>query len=105
MQNNKEMIPGATHEERTKYQLGEWVKGNSIHNEVDEECCPDFSCCNKDMQTPQYEKDQFIRMTNAGHSTMQLLGAFLSRAMDLYYQKKGKRNEVHIITGEQPEDN
>jgi len=22
-----------------------WVAGESQHNEVDDECCPDFSCC------------------------------------------------------------
>ena len=26
-------------------QLTEWVKGNSIHNQEKDECCPDFSCC------------------------------------------------------------
>jgi len=26
-------------------QLTEWVKGNSIHNKEQDECCPDFSCC------------------------------------------------------------
>ena len=23
----------------------QWVAGESVHNEVDNECCPDFSCC------------------------------------------------------------
>jgi hypothetical protein len=31
---------------RTYKQLHEWVNGNSIHNTIDDECCPDFSCCN-----------------------------------------------------------
>ncbi len=30
---------------RTYKQLHEWVNGNSIHNTIDDECCPDFSCC------------------------------------------------------------
>lgn len=45
-------IKGKTYKERTAHQLEEWVKGNAIHNTVDDECCPDFSCCNKKMNTP-----------------------------------------------------
>lgn len=30
---------------RSYTQLYEWVNGNSIHNSIDNECCPDFSCC------------------------------------------------------------
>lgn len=33
--------------EASKNQLEYWTKGVSVHNEVDDECCPDFSCCNK----------------------------------------------------------
>ena len=31
---------------RSYTQLYEWVNGNFIHNSIDNECCPDFSCCN-----------------------------------------------------------
>lgn len=34
-----------TDEESVRFQLKEWVKGNSLHNKVRDECCPDFSCC------------------------------------------------------------
>jgi hypothetical protein len=26
-------------------QLKEWLKGNSIHDSINNRCCPDFSCC------------------------------------------------------------
>lgn len=26
-------------------QLVAWVDGNPIHDEVNDQCCPDFSCC------------------------------------------------------------
>ncbi len=39
-------INGNTRQERIESQLKEWVKGNPVHNDVDDECCPDFSCCN-----------------------------------------------------------
>lgn len=38
-------ILGTTYEQRVLHQHKLWVKGHSIHNEVDDECCPDFSCC------------------------------------------------------------
>ena len=30
---------------RTYEQLLHWMNGVSIHNRVDDECCPDFTCC------------------------------------------------------------
>lgn len=41
-------------------QLEAWVQGESIHNEKLDECCPDFSCCNKNVKTPQEVKDLFF---------------------------------------------
>jgi hypothetical protein len=26
-------------------QLIDWMSGNSRHNYIDDECCPDFTCC------------------------------------------------------------
>ena len=26
-------------------QLVEWINGESKHNHIDDECCPDFTCC------------------------------------------------------------
>lgn len=38
--NNK---PG--HIQRKYEQLIHWMNGFSLHNHVDDECCPDFTCC------------------------------------------------------------
>lgn len=38
-------LKGTNYKERVEEQLNEWVKGNPIHNQVEDECCPDFSCC------------------------------------------------------------
>lgn len=27
------------------FQLEMWRRGVSLHNDIDNECCPDFSCC------------------------------------------------------------
>ena len=40
------------YKERCLEQLQNWVEGKSIHNKIDDECCPDFSCCNNVSETP-----------------------------------------------------
>lgn len=33
------------YQERVRIQCRQWVDGVSKHNTIDDECCPDFSCC------------------------------------------------------------
>lgn len=33
------------YKERAKSQCLSWAMGNVYHNNIDNECCPDFSCC------------------------------------------------------------
>lgn len=33
------------YEQRAHDQGVAWIRGESQHNKVDDECCPDFSCC------------------------------------------------------------
>lgn len=37
------------YERRVLKQTEQWADGKSIHNHIDGECCPDFSCCHPDM--------------------------------------------------------
>lgn len=39
-------LKAATYERRSMAQLKAWVDGLSVHNPIDNECVPDFSCCN-----------------------------------------------------------
>ena len=41
-------------------QLAEWVKGNPIHNNERDECCPDFSCCEPSLLADQRTREVFI---------------------------------------------
>lgn len=43
--------------ERAKAQMLYWAAGNSYHNNIDDECCPDFSCCVPEL----YERDEKVR--------------------------------------------
>jgi len=52
-------LKGNTHKERCDNQLEEWVRGNPIHNSIDEECCPDFSCCSPESLQPEEIRKTF----------------------------------------------
>lgn len=53
------MENNTTYKERCEKQLDEWVKGNPIHNKVDDECCPDFSCCRPHLLIPEERRKAF----------------------------------------------
>lgn len=52
-------LKGNNYKERSNNQLEEWVKGNPIHNKVDKECCPDFSCCKPEALQPKDIRETF----------------------------------------------
>lgn len=41
------------YQERAKAQMLAWAQGRPYHNRIDDECCPDFSCCKPEL----YEHD------------------------------------------------
>ena len=63
-----------------EFQLAEWVKGNPIHNDERDECCPDFSCCEPELLAPKKTREAFQRADENGRMSMLMgfLGASLS---------------------------
>lgn len=51
----------AAYHARALEQAEQWVNGLSRHNMIDDECCPDFSCCEPSLFT----KDRGERMATA----------------------------------------
>lgn len=47
--NARSIAPASTYEDRHRAQALSWAGGCSYHNSVDNECCPDFSCCHPDL--------------------------------------------------------
>lgn len=42
-------------------QLSKWLKGNSIHNFINDTCCPDFSCCyGKEFLAEKWVRERFV---------------------------------------------
>ena len=83
-------IKGNTYKDRCNHQLIEWVNGNPIHNDIDDECCPDFSCCKPEFLQPLEIRETF-RCADE-ETRMGMLMTFLSGAMDSAFQDKN----IHI---------
>jgi hypothetical protein len=45
------------YQERVRQQTLAWAQGRPYHNNLDDECCPDFSCC----QPALFETDEAAR--------------------------------------------
>jgi hypothetical protein len=75
-------------------QLAEWVKGNPIHNEDRDECCPDFSCCDKALLADEQTRKAFVEADEV--LRISFLGAFLSKAFDT--------SGVHLVGFDDPEN-
>ncbi len=75
---------------RTSEQLLKWVKGESVHNEERGECCPDFSCCNLDMDTPLEVREAFLEayLNDDEEQQNRMLGMFLGQAISTITDKK-----------------
>lgn len=50
------------YQQRALDQMDAWVNGRSEHNTVDDECCPDFSCCHPTCFEPDREKRAMERI-------------------------------------------
>ncbi len=90
MSNKPSPFTQDTRPARIQFQLDEWVAGRSHHNDVDGECCPDFSCCNSDSLA---DEDTRILFRNSGeHTRSMMLMGFLGDMLAYH----GKRDKVHI---------
>jgi hypothetical protein len=56
-------MPKPGYEDRLRVQTLQWAEGNPHHNYVDDECCPDFSCCQPD----RFEHSEDMRWSYYRH--------------------------------------
>lgn len=73
-------------------QVREWVKGNPIHNDEFDECCPDFSCCTGRI-APKKVRERFLKAwEDQDTDTMyEMLGMFL---VDMVQKETGQEVEL-----------
>lgn len=64
-------------------QLRQWLDGNPVHAE---ECCPDFSCCTKNI-APKEVRERFVKAVKEGDekTRFEMLGMFLGQAISRAY--------------------
>lgn len=63
--------PGVKYCTDPNAQLIDWVEGTSKHNEVSDECCPDFSCCRPRLKWPLDERKAFVEARERGDEQVQ----------------------------------
>ena len=70
-----------SYQRRAKNQLEEGAHGNPIHNKVDDECCPDFSCCIPGSLAEEKTRQAILKADEKDHYRMLL--TFLGGALRL----------------------
>jgi hypothetical protein len=60
------LFRGMDAESSRDFQLQEWLKGNPLHNPITNECCVDFSCCEKSLLMVLSERVRFVKSYNDG---------------------------------------
>lgn len=76
-------------------QLQAWKLGAPYHNRVDDECCPDFSCCQPSLLAGAEVRREYFAASAQRRHGWQLV--FLSRALE------AQGSDVHIA-GLMPEE-
>ncbi len=68
---------------RIDEQTQRWLGGKPVHNDVDGECCPDFSCCQPELLAPIETREAFVRANEDARMSMLMsfLGAGLAAAV------------------------
>jgi hypothetical protein len=49
-----------SYKQRARLQALAWINGDSVHNRIDDECTPDFSCCEPEC----FEQDRHKRIAS-----------------------------------------
>jgi hypothetical protein len=69
--------------ERTEHQIMLWVAGQSVHDDVTDTCCPDYSCCQPERQAPLEEREHYAALCQQGDAwaAARMRLAFLRRTL------------------------
>jgi len=72
-------------------QLEKWVRGENVHNKTNDECCPDFACCQSNNHWPTPLRLKFQETYLSGGDVMPMLLMALSGVVpdDVYVAGMG----------------
>lgn len=84
------------YKERLHQQTLDWSNGRPWHNNIDGECCPDFSCCHPELLAPKKVRERFLKAEQEDDESTKtrMLGEFLSKMLD----KELPENNIRIIS-------
>lgn len=79
-------------------QLALWVAGESKCPNDRGECCPDFSCCQPELQADKDTREAFARAfrENREEDIHAFLSMFLGKSIDKAFEKLNKKPKVRI---------
>ena len=106
-------LKGNNYRERVYNQLEEWVSGNPIHNSIEDECCPDFSCCNPKLLQPEEirkifkdlkitgdrEIEEWKKNNNLGTPNHDMMESMLISFLGANISNITPNKKVHIANG------
>jgi hypothetical protein len=79
------------YEFRARFQLELWRRGQPVHNDIDNECVPDFSCCRgRRHLAPERLREMFVRDPASRRPMMEMFIAELPDGMRLLYDLPGQ---------------
>jgi len=84
MSKKDSIFAGNDAETNCQLQLDKWVAGQSLHNDEQDICCPDFSCCKPSLLRPESERIDFAKANDDLKLVMLItfLGAMIADIAD-----------------------
>lgn len=82
----------STYDERAQTQLRLWQAGVPVHNDIDNECCPDFSCCHGGQArlAPERLRNMFVRDPASRRAIVEMFIAELPDEIRMLYDLPGQ---------------
>lgn len=74
------------YKKRLDQQTISWINGKPYHNKIDNECTPDFSCCNPSLLANSGERMLFLEAINKNNTVSRdkMLTVFMDRLAKLH---------------------
>lgn len=89
---------GLTEEESMRVQLYAWRDGQSVHNPILDECCPDSSCCCPDLQMTRRLRELFVEAYERGDSLTMGRILALSHTTEYLYHHPDAPTTIFLTT-------
>lgn len=81
----------------TERQLELWVEGQNIHNSKTDDCCPDFSCCQPDME---WEVENKILFAEAYvNQDLELVKKLMVKSIEALARAEYPDMEIDVVAG------